>query len=635
MYKIILSVLLNYLFLGSLFAQNLVPNPGFEDYYPCDFDYPNDQSGKYYCGSRHCNGGMVYNGKFLESRSLTPKYWFSATSLRASFINDCIVQKIRMLNNGPISWYQPRGGRAFISIIAYGQRELNSNIEESRSYPSIKLSNPLDSGCYYEVSFYVKKINNERSYSHSGTGNRIACDRIGAYLSKDSLHAYEEDFSTFYNIVPQIENLSGNILSDSINYVKISGNYKAEGGEQYITIGNFRSNAETQIYPNIYGSAEYFIDDVSVVKIIPDFNLIDTIKICKDSLLVLESPQEMDKYIWSNGDTTQNTIISKSGNYWVNAQYGCFSLSDTVYVIVQDEFNEKFSLGNDTLLCSIAQGLTLKAPIGFDVYNWSTGESGNAVKVFEAGSYSVEAYYICGLERDTIKVEVFKNPEKIIDLDQDTSICYGSDLTLKVFNVGNYKSFLWNTGEISSSITIDRAGVYSLNAINKNNCLVHGEIRISLISPPEISVEKHQIVCENIKAIITANVTNADSVVWNDSKTESSLNVIESGIYKVEAFNKCFSTADSVLIETVDCRPFIPNLVTPNKDGKNDTFAIQTKFPRTFQVEIYDRWGIRVYENYSYTNSWPEDKQENGIYFYRIYDEVLNKYHEGWIEIIK
>ena len=615
----------------STAGQNLVPNPGFDDYYPCNYDNPNGENDRYSCDSRYCNvGGGLYDGRFRRFRSLTPKHWFATTSYIVGFINDCNIQRIRKLHNDPISWYQPRSGHAFIMIVAYGQREM----EEIRSYPSVKLSNPLDSGCYYEISFYVKRVNNERTNTYGNLSYpKIACDRIGAYVSKDSLHNYNGSHPTFYNIVPQIENPSGNFLTDSVNYVKISGTYKAEGGEQYLTIGNFRSNAETQIYPDVYGSAAYFIDDISVIKMMPDFVLTDNITLCRDSTLALSAPEGMDTYSWSTGDTTQTITISEEGLYRVDSRFGCFSLSDTVRVNVQDRFQDRFSIGEDTLVCSIAQGIPIRAPDGYDSYQWSTGENTQTINVFEGSTYSVEARYACGTDRDTIKIDVFKKPEVIIQSDQGTSLCQGSDITLHVSRADNYDSFRWNTGKTSASITVNKAGEYFLNAVTKEQCPVDDGISITLLSPPEIKIENQQTICEGIEAVITAEISNADSSVWNGTVNGPSLTVSASGIYTIEAFNQCFTTSGSVMIETVDCRPFIPNLVTPNGDGKNDKFLIRSEVPRAFQVEIYNRWGKRVYSNDSYTDSWPEKRDNNGIYFYRIYDKLLNQHYEGWIEL--
>ncbi len=66
------------------------------------------------------------------------------------------------------------------------------------------------------------------------------------------------------NFIPQI--LYSTIVSDTANWTLISGMYIATGGEQYIIIGNFNTNATTDTLPlNGSNISYYYIDDVSVM----------------------------------------------------------------------------------------------------------------------------------------------------------------------------------------------------------------------------------------------------------------------------------------------------------------------------------------------------------------------------------
>lgn len=52
-------------------------------------------------------------------------------------------------------------------------------------------------------------------------------------------------------------------------------------------------------------------------------------------------------------------------------------------------------LGPDTILCN-GQELNLSAPAGYDVYNWSTGNSGTNLDVLASGTYTIEATLFSG-----------------------------------------------------------------------------------------------------------------------------------------------------------------------------------------------------------------------------------------------
>ena len=66
--------------------------------------------------------------------------------------------------------------------------------------------------------------------------------------------------------IPQIESTS--MINDTSTWAKVSGYFTAVGDEQYLTIGNFRLNANTNtvtINPSVNNDGTYFyIDDVSV-----------------------------------------------------------------------------------------------------------------------------------------------------------------------------------------------------------------------------------------------------------------------------------------------------------------------------------------------------------------------------------
>jgi gliding motility-associated-like protein len=70
---------------------------------------------------------------------------------------------------------------------------------------------------------------------------------------------------------------------------------------------------------------------------------------------------------------------------------------------------------------------------------------------------------------------------------------------------------------------------------------------------------------------------------------------------------------------------FIPNAITPNGDGLNDTFApVAGYFDRVdgYSLTIYDRWGALIYETDNYYRAWKaEDGNGNvqeGVYVYHV-----------------
>ncbi|MEO6883528.1 MAG: gliding motility-associated C-terminal domain-containing protein [Bacteroidia bacterium] len=94
------------------------------------------------------------------------------------------------------------------------------------------------------------------------------------------------------------------------------------------------------------------------------------------------------------------------------------------------------------------------------------------------------------------------------------------------------------------------------------------------------------------------------------------------------------SSTDTVTVTV--CPPptlQIPNVITPNNDGKNDYFVIEN-LPDNSELTIYNRWGNNVYQSLNYQNNWKADEVNAGTYYYLL--TLPNKeVKKGFLEVIK
>jgi gliding motility-associated-like protein len=104
----------------------------------------------------------------------------------------------------------------------------------------------------------------------------------------------------------------------------------------------------------------------------------------------------------------------------------------------------------------------------------------------------------------------------------------------------------------------------------------------------------------------------------SDSTSVTGLNNL--GIYHFINTNANGCT-DTVAITVVAPGIVIPNIFTPNNDGKNDVFKIAglESYPGS-QLLIFNRWGNQVYQADDYLNSWDGSGLAEGTYYY-----VLNR----------
>jgi gliding motility-associated-like protein len=74
---------------------------------------------------------------------------------------------------------------------------------------------------------------------------------------------------------------------------------------------------------------------------------------------------------------------------------------------------------------------------------------------------------------------------------------------------------------------------------------------------------------------------------------------------------------------TTEAKFRAPNIFTPNDDGKNDTFIVESDGIRKLKIEIYDRWGAIVFRQGYFTTQIVWDGRNTtgnlvkpGVYFY-------------------
>jgi hypothetical protein len=147
----------------------------------------------------------------------------------------------------------PHSGNAYTQLITYVGTTSNLNFRE---YVQAQLTSPLVSGTQYIVSFWVSKCDN----------TQWAAKDLGALLTTTAISS--SNYANF-PYVPQVQN-TGGILTNTTNWVQISGIYTANGGEQYITIGNFKNQSATtkqHVQNTGHDNAGYYIDDVSVTPV--------------------------------------------------------------------------------------------------------------------------------------------------------------------------------------------------------------------------------------------------------------------------------------------------------------------------------------------------------------------------------
>lgn len=92
-------------------------------------------------------------------------------------------------------------------------------------------------------------------------------------------------------------------------------------------------------------------------------------------------------------------------------------------------------------------------------------------------------------------------------------------------------------------------------------------------------------------------------------------------------------TAQSNTIELVQ-KPLlhIPNAFTANNDGLNDAFNLKDVFVKDFHLQIYNRWGQKVFESFDPENTWKGLSDDGDVAPAEVYIYVIR--FTGWDESV-
>jgi len=230
------------LFCMSLDAQNLVPNPSFEDMR----NLPVKRNPK-----RHFSY-EIKSGYIPYIKNL--KYWFAGSQTtpdlriyNQSGYNEC-KRKFKLCDKA-------RTGDNCVGMMTFMQNRKHTTYRE---YVQIKLKRKLKPKVKTYVEFWVEK---EREA-------RLVSNNIGCYFSTKKVYA---DTKENIEVKPQI-NFDTLINSEEKKWTKIEAIFYPEAPFEFLVIGNFFENEETDIkeFKNFNGSprtppyAYYLLDDIKI-----------------------------------------------------------------------------------------------------------------------------------------------------------------------------------------------------------------------------------------------------------------------------------------------------------------------------------------------------------------------------------
>ncbi len=268
--------------------------------------------------------------------------------------------------------------------------------------------------------------------------------------------------------------------------------------------------------------------------------------ICEGDVTVLDAGSNFDSYLWSEGSTT-STISVGAGNYSVTVSdvSGCTGAS---MIVVIETTSPEVDITGELTICDGAT-TELEAGDGFVSYEWSDGSFGNSLTVNQAGNYSVTVYDSnnCSTE-DQVTLEVVEGVD--VSIAGDTDLCIGESTIL---DAGSWTSYMWSTSDISQTISVTDAGIYSLTVTDANGCTGTSLIEVVVRELPMPSMTGSTSFCTGGFSELGLNGSYS-SYQWDDQggSTTETIQVTEAGIYSVTVTDAFGCTGSTNIVISID-----------------------------------------------------------------------------------
>jgi gliding motility-associated-like protein len=239
-------------------------------------------------------------------------------------------------------------------------------------------------------------------------------------------------------------------------------------------------------------------------------------------------------------------------------------------------------------------------------------------------------------------IDILPSVHVTLHTDQSNlTICKGQSITFTASGAVDYQFFVndsaWTTLDTTSTFTTTALSNHDqIKVVGTNGCssdtsdyiIIDVNPLPTVIAGPDTTIDLGQSVQ------LYAHATGSSALVYTWTP-DSFLNVITipNPVYsgpdtitfhvKVTDASGCIATAPVTINVNIPDNVLLPNVITPNGDGKNDLWVLNEKINLAgSHLVIFNRWGELVYETDNYNNDWggtykaTGQKVPDGTYYY-------------------
>ncbi len=584
----------------AAWGQNLIPNYSFEDTltcFPTEWTNANQGSPDYFA---NCNPIIGEPGGFFSK------------GVPLNFVGN----------------QYPKSGIAYMGLAIY----VFDGAPKLREYLQAHLKKALKKDSTYCLQFYI---------SLADSCQMATKKQFGIYFSTNAISSNNAEV---LNYTPQIIVSPTTYIIDKVNWLEYNFQYTAQGGEQYMTMGNFRSynNGDTLVLQDggkssYFKYTYYYIDNVWLSH-------------C-DSV-----PKHYDVAINSNIHEipcyTDSTILNlKIKNISVDSID--FTI-DTLAIFTE-------ILQNGSVVQSFQQEIadnTLNYKGNLLGQDSSISIQLNPINLSQLGqAYQIKVYARLKPDEDTtnnvLDTILINNLSLGNVIVSYSSICAGT--TIELISENSYGEPQWQYSSNQMDwITLNNDTIATHQPLQTSfyrfvicDFYYSDTLKVEVNNPPKPN-DINLLFCKSLESfIIPSKQNNVQNFNWYKSPTEVSpfyagdtlsSQFFQNQTYYLESMiDSCVSLEKGKVAITIDNCPInIPNIFTPNGDGFNDFFLYSDDngilTDSTISTTIFNRWGNEV-AAWQGNIPWDGGNLEDGTYYYVVIADGVE--YKGSVVILR
>lgn len=336
---------------------------------------------------------------------------------------------------------------------------------------------------------------------------------------------------------------------------------------------------------------------------------------CLGVPIVFTANGSADDWLWDFGDGSPTStdgvtahLYQQPGTYVVTlvgiAQGLCVAIDSAevvINVVPPADLQPRFDAvpSGD---CNAASVELFNFSSGSTIYLWTFGDGTTSTQTNPVHAYNLPGQYtitlglvdvICSdtaFYSQTIDLTI---PGVPLDLLSPIGLCDGLSVVLDAGP--GFDTYAWSTNQSTQTISVATPGEYIV-VVTDGFC--SGSDTVDVVLSPGYPAMVDRLACPG-EQVVLATPFQTNAVVWSTGATTASISVTLPGDYWYDAVDPfgCPRT-DTVQVTFAAVgtgEPIIPNVFSPNGDGYNDLFIPQNIDYSRFKMDIYSRWGTKVF----------------------------------------